>query len=122
MRCDNLPFMLPSTAVDAAWAAQPDLLIAALVRKVGWLLAFVEVWVPIGLDEVVIRVGQCLLALGVEAWACIALAAEIWQALCPVKSRPKQNSEGDVPTHVPSAGDSVAKEKARRSAESPIVH
>jgi len=64
----GLPLMVPVAAV----AAQPDPFIAS-VGEVRWLLAFVEGGVPTGLDEVVVRVSQGLLALGIEACKTVYL-------------------------------------------------
>jgi hypothetical protein len=65
----GLPFMLPAAFMDAAWAPQPDLLIA-LVREVSRHLALVEGWVPHVLDELVVGVCQRFLPLVVEPLAC----------------------------------------------------
>jgi len=51
----DVPLMAPTAAMLAAWTAQPDLL-TACVGEVCRLHALVEVWVPPGLDEVVLRV------------------------------------------------------------------
>jgi len=50
-------------------AARPCRSTGGEVRR---LVALVEVWVPPGLDEVVLRVGQGLLAFGTGAHACSA--------------------------------------------------
>jgi len=55
--------------MDAAWAAQPDLLVA-LEGEVGRQLSQVEGGVPHALDDLVVWVCQRFLALLIEAHAC----------------------------------------------------
>jgi len=62
----GLPLVVPAAAVEAAWAPQPHPFLAP-AGEVRRLVAQVEVWVPPGLDEAVLRVGQGLLAFGIEA-------------------------------------------------------
>jgi hypothetical protein len=50
----SLPFVVPAAFVSAAWAAQPDGLVAS-VGVVARQLAQVLGWMPPGLDEVVLR-------------------------------------------------------------------
>jgi hypothetical protein len=64
----GLPFMLPATFVNAAWAPQPDLLCAP-VREISRHLAMVANWVPHSLNELVGGVCQRLLPLVVEPCA-----------------------------------------------------
>jgi hypothetical protein len=65
----GLPFMLPAAIMNAAWAPQPDPLIA-LVGKITRRLAQVARWVPQALDELVFGVCQRFLPLVVESCAC----------------------------------------------------
>lgn len=64
----GIPLMHPAAAVDAAWAAQPDGA-GACVGEVRRLRALVELRVPHALYGLVVGVGQCLLALSIEACA-----------------------------------------------------
>jgi hypothetical protein len=65
----GLPFMLPAAFMSAAWAPQPDPLIA-LVGEASRHLAQVARWVPQVLDELVFGVCQRFLPLVVEPRAC----------------------------------------------------
>jgi hypothetical protein len=65
----GLPFMLPAAFMDAAWAPQPDLLMA-LVREVSRHLAWIEGWVPHALYELVVGMSQRFIPLLVEPLAC----------------------------------------------------
>jgi hypothetical protein len=65
----GLPFMVPAAIMDAAWAPQPDPLIA-LVSTISRHLAQVAGWVPQSLDEMVFGVCQRFLPLAVEPPAC----------------------------------------------------
>jgi hypothetical protein len=65
----GLPFMLPAAFMNAAWAPQPDPLMA-LVGKTTRRLAQVARWVPHSLDDLVFRVCQRFLPLVVEPLAC----------------------------------------------------
>jgi len=62
----GLPLVHPAAPVGTAMAPQPDDLVAP-EGEIRRLVALVEVWVPPGLDEAVLRVGQGLLAFGIEA-------------------------------------------------------
>jgi len=62
----GFPLMLLATPMCAPETAQPDLLHASM-GEVRRLVALVEVWVPPGLDEVVLRVRQGLVSPVVEA-------------------------------------------------------
>jgi hypothetical protein len=64
----GLPFMLPAAFMSAAWAPQPDPLIAL----VGKITRFAQVarWMPHVLDKLVIGVCQRFLPLVVEPRAC----------------------------------------------------
>jgi len=72
----GLPLVVPAAAVEAAWAPQPHPFLAP-AGEVRRLVAQVEVWVPPGLDEVVIQVGKGLFALGVQARTCNASTVRI---------------------------------------------
>jgi len=65
----GLPLMVSAAIMDAAWAAQPDLL-TAFVGKIGGQLAQVEGGMPHALDASVVWVCQRLLPFVVEAYAC----------------------------------------------------
>jgi hypothetical protein len=65
----GLPFMLPAAFMNAAWAPQPDPLMA-LVGKITRRLAQVTRWVPQALEELVFGVCQRFLPLVIEPRAC----------------------------------------------------
>jgi hypothetical protein len=65
----GLPFMLPATIMNAAWAPQPDPLFAP-VREVSRHLARIAGWVPRFLDELVGGVCQRFLPLVVDPHTC----------------------------------------------------
>ena len=73
--------MVPPAFVDAAWAAQPDSLIA-FVGEISRQLAQVEGGVPHALDHVVVRVCQRFPPLVIELYACNTQTSEhpVWCA------------------------------------------
>jgi len=64
----GLPLMVPAALMNAAWAAQPDLL-AAFVGEIGRQLAQIEGRMPHALDHLVVRVRQRFLAPLVDTYA-----------------------------------------------------
>jgi hypothetical protein len=65
----GLPFMLPAAFMDAAWAPQPDPLMA-LVGEISRHFAKVVGWVPHALDDLVVGVCQRLPPLVVKSYTC----------------------------------------------------
>ena len=94
----GLPLMVPAAFMDAAWAAQPDSLSAA-VGKIGRQLAQVEGWVPHALDKLVVRVRQQFLPLVIEPYTCITQASPrpVWHARVQVYITRRYTFRGYTP-------------------------
>jgi len=75
----GIPLMLPAALVEAAWAEQPDSVVA-FMSEISRQLAQVQGGVPHALDNMAVRVCQRFLPLGIEAYLCNTQAGKhpVW--------------------------------------------
>jgi hypothetical protein len=72
----GLPLMVPAAFVNAAWAAQPDLLTARM-GEISRRFAPVAGGVPHALYDLAVRGCQSFLSLNVEPWSCNTQAVSV---------------------------------------------